>query len=32
MPGLHKGRVDARAFKQVLLLLAGMATAGWLRE
>jgi zinc and cadmium transporter len=32
MPDLHKGRVDSRAIKQVVLLLAGMATAYWLRE
>jgi zinc and cadmium transporter len=32
IPDLHKGRVDARAFRQVLLLLAGIATASFLRE
>jgi zinc and cadmium transporter len=32
MPDLHKGRVDARAFKQLLLLLAGVATAYYLGE
>jgi hypothetical protein len=32
MPDLHKGRVDARAFKQLLLLAAGIATASLLRE
>jgi zinc and cadmium transporter len=32
MPDLHKGKVDAGAFKQLLLLMAGMATAYWLRE
>lgn len=32
MPDLHKGKVDANAFKQLLLLVAGMATAYWLRE
>ena len=32
MPDLHKGRVDARAFKQLLLLGAGIATAYFLGE
>jgi zinc and cadmium transporter len=32
IPDLHKGKVDARALRQVLLVLAGMATAYWLRE
>ena len=32
MPDLHKGRVDAGAFRQLLLLMAGMATAFLLRE
>ncbi len=32
MPDLHKGRVDARAFKQLLLLGAGIATAFLLGE
>lgn len=32
MPDLHKGRVDAGAFKQLFLLVAGMATAYLLRE
>jgi len=32
MPDLHKGKVDAGAFKQLLLLAAGVATAYWLRE
>jgi len=32
MPDLHKGRVDASAIKQVLLLGAGIATAFGLRE
>ena len=32
MPDLHKGRVEATAFKQLLLLAAGLATAYWFRE
>ena len=32
MPDLHKGKVDGGAFKQLLLLVGGMATAFWLRE
>lgn len=32
MPDLHKGRVDAGAFKQLVLLVGGLATAYWLRE
>jgi zinc and cadmium transporter len=32
MPDLHTGRVDARAFKQLLLLAAGVATAALLGE
>jgi zinc and cadmium transporter len=32
MPDLHRGRVDAGAFKQLLLLGAGIATAFGLRE
>jgi zinc and cadmium transporter len=32
MPDLHKGRVNARAFKQLLLLAAGIATAYFLGE
>jgi zinc and cadmium transporter len=32
IPDLHKGKVDAGAFKQLVLLLAGLATAYFLRE
>ncbi len=32
MPDLHKGRVDARAFRQLLLVGAGIATAYFLGE
>jgi zinc and cadmium transporter len=32
MPDLHKGRVDARAFRQLLLVGAGIATAYFLSE
>jgi zinc and cadmium transporter len=32
MPDLHKGKVDAGAFKQLVLLMGGMLTAYWLRE
>jgi zinc and cadmium transporter len=32
MPDLHRGKVDAGAFKQLLLLAAGIATAALLRE
>jgi zinc and cadmium transporter len=32
IPDLHKGTVDAGAFKQLLILLAGLATAYLLRE
>ncbi len=32
MPDLHKGRVNARAFKQLLLLAGGIATAYFLGE
>jgi zinc and cadmium transporter len=32
MPDLHKGHVDVSAFEQLLLLLAGMVTAFFLRE
>lgn len=32
IPDLHRGKVDAGAFKQLLILLAGLATAYLLRE
>jgi zinc and cadmium transporter len=32
IPDLHKGHVDAGALGQLLLVLAGMLTASWLRE
>ena len=32
MPDLHRGKVDAGAVKQILLLAAGVATAFWLRD
>ncbi len=32
IPDLHKGKVDAKAFKQLLILMAGLATAYFLRE
>jgi zinc and cadmium transporter len=32
IPDLHKGRVDGRAFRQLVILMAGLATAYLLRE
>jgi zinc and cadmium transporter len=32
IPGLHRGKVDAGAFKQLAILVAGVVTAYWLAE
>jgi zinc and cadmium transporter len=32
IPDLHRGQVNAGSFKQLFILLAGLATAYWLRE